>query len=133
MGVCVPCMLYVRGGGGVLEAKAVWWLHAGTPKSCVSEILGIVGGLLETLETLVEDVENFEGGGDFVCIRKAGGSRIDFLVAICGIEVFFEQKKASKEEKMGVMIYGVGEIWIPLSARESSAVSYVRGERGYET
>ena len=68
----------------------------------------------------------------FVCIRKAGGSRIDFLVAICGIEeVFFEKKKAAKEERMGVMIYGVGEIWIPLSAREvSSAVSYDRGERG---
>lgn len=57
----------------------------------------------------------FEGGGYTLCVyvrRVVVGSTVDFLVAIYGIEDFFEKKKASKGERIGAAIYNVGEIWM---------------------
>lgn len=73
----------------------------------------------------------FEGGGYFVRTLRASGVDCDFLVAIYGIKVF--EKKPSKEEKIGALIYDVDETWILLWAREVSSVSYVRGERERES
>lgn len=73
----------------------------------------------------------FEGGGYFVRTVRVSGDDCDFLVAIYGIEV--SEKKASKEEKIGALIYDFGETWVLLWAREVSSVSYVRGERERES